>query len=103
MADTIDYGHKKTGIRITGMVYSGIIFFIKMGVAIGGALAGWLLAFYGYQADVEQTETTKLGILISFTVWPAIGSFIVAWVMRKYTLTEQKVVKIQSELRTATS
>ncbi len=103
MADTIDYGHKKTGIRITGMVYSGVIFFIKMGVAIGGALAGWLLAFYNYQADVEQTEATKQGILLSFTVLPALGSFIVAWVMRKYTLTEQQVVEIQGQLNESTS
>ena len=103
MADTIDYGHKKTGIRITGMVYSGVIFFIKMGVAIGGALAGWLLAFYNYQADVAQTEATKQGILLSFTVLPALGSFAVACVMRKYTLTEQKVVKIQAQLSTTTS
>jgi len=103
MADTIDYGHQKTGIRVTGMVYSGIIFFIKMGIAIGGALAGWLLAFYGYQADVEQTQATKTGILISFTLWPAIGSFAVAWVMRKYTLTEQKVEQIQTELKLAES
>lgn len=100
MADTIDYGHKKTGIRITGMVYSGVIFFIKMGVAIGGALAGWLLSFYNYQADFAQTEATKQGILLSFTVLPALGSFAVAWVMRKYTLTEQKVVKIQAQLTT---
>lgn len=103
MADTIDYGHKKTGIRITGLVYSGVIFFIKMGVAIGGALAGWLLAFYNYQADVTQTEATKQGILLSFTVLPALGSFAVAWIMRKYTLTEQKVINIQAELKTATS
>ncbi|WP_019026130.1 glycoside-pentoside-hexuronide (GPH):cation symporter [Colwellia piezophila] len=103
MADTIDYGHKKTGLRITGMVYSGVIFFIKMGVAIGGALAGWLLAFYNYQADVVQTEATKQGILLSFTVLPALGSFAVAWVMRKYTLTEQQVVKIQAQLKTETS
>jgi len=103
MADTIDYGHKKTGIRVTGMVYSGVIFFIKMGVAIGGALAGWLLAFYGYQADVEQIESTKVGILISFTILPAVASFIVAWVMRKYTLTEQQVVDIQAQLKAATS
>lgn len=103
MADTIDYGHKKSGIRITGLVYSGVIFFIKMGVAIGGALAGWLLAFYNYQADVIQTEATKQGILISFTVLPALGSFAVAWVMRKYTLTEQKVVEIQAQLKTTTS
>jgi GPH family glycoside/pentoside/hexuronide:cation symporter len=103
MADTIDYGHKKTGVRVTGIVYSGVIFFIKMGVAIGGALAGWLLSFYGYQADAEQVEATKTGILISFTLWPAIGSFIVAWVMRKYTLTENQVIELQSELKTITS
>ncbi|NMP16363.1 glycoside-pentoside-hexuronide (GPH):cation symporter [Thalassotalea sp. Y01] len=102
MADTIDYGHKKTGIRITGMVYSGVIFFIKMGVALGGAIAGWLLAYYNYQPDAAQTEATKQGILISFTVFPAIGSFVVAWVMRKYTLDTEQVVKIQSEL-TSTS
>lgn len=100
MADTIDYGHNKTGIRVTGMVYSGVIFFIKMGVAIGGALAGWLLSFYGYQADVTQVEETKNGILISFTLLPAIASFIVAWVMRKYTLTENLIIDIQRELKT---
>lgn len=99
MADTIDYGHKKTGVRVTGLVYSGVIFFIKMGVAIGGAIAGMLLTFYGYQADIEQTESTKQGLLLSFTVFPALGSLAVAWIMRKYTLTEQKVINIQSELK----
>ncbi len=99
MADTIDYGHQKSGIRVTGMVYSGIIFFIKMGVAIGGALAGWLLAFSGYQADIAQTESTKLGLLISFTVLPALSSIAVAWIMRKYTLTEEKVIEIQANLK----
>jgi GPH family glycoside/pentoside/hexuronide:cation symporter len=103
MADTIDYGHKKTGTRITGLVYSGVIFFIKMGVAIGGALAGWLLTFYDYQADIQQTEATKQGILLSFTIFPALGSLAVAWVMRKYTLTEQKVIKIQAQLNTVSS
>jgi GPH family glycoside/pentoside/hexuronide:cation symporter len=74
-----------------------------MGIAIGGALAGWLLTFYGYQADVEQSDATKQGLLLSFTVLPALGSFAVAWVMRKYTLTEKKVISIQSELNTVTS
>ncbi|MBU2871139.1 glycoside-pentoside-hexuronide (GPH):cation symporter [Colwellia sp. E2M01] len=101
MTDTIDYGHKKTGIRVTGLVYSGVIFFIKMGVAIGGALAGWLLTFYNYQADIEQTEAAKQGILLSFTLFPAMGSILVAWVMTKYTLTEQKIITIQHELKTS--
>lgn len=99
MADTIDYGHWKTGVRITGMVYSAVVFFIKLGVAIGGALAGWLLAYYGYQADIEQNETTKHGILLSFTLFSALGSIMVAFVMRWYTLDTDKVNTIHLELQ----
>lgn len=98
MADAVDYGHWKTGIRITGMVYSSIVFFIKMGLALGGAIAGWLLAYYGYQADVVQTASAQQGILISFTVYPAIGSVIVAYVMSRYQLNDNKMAEIQSEL-----
>jgi glycoside/pentoside/hexuronide:cation symporter, GPH family len=99
MADTIDYGHWKTGVRITGMVYSAVVFFIKLGVAIGGALAGWLLAYYGYQADIEQNETTKHGILLSFTLFAAAGSIMVAYVMRWYKLDTNKVNTIHLELQ----
>ena len=103
MADTIDYGHWKTGIRITGMIYSAVVFFIKLGVAFGGAFAGWLLAYYGYQADVEQTSTAREGILLSFTVYPALGSILVAWVMRGYVLDKEKVEQIHFELNTKPS
>jgi len=99
MADTIDYGHWKTGIRITGIIYSAVVFFIKLGVAVGGALAGWLLAYYGYQADVEQTDITQQGILLSFTIFPALGSILVAWVMRWYTLDDKKVAEIHQALQ----
>lgn len=98
MADTVDYGQWKTGVRTTGMVYSSIIFFIKLGLAIGGAAAGWLLAGYGYQADVSQTEVAKQGILISFSIYPAFGSLLVALVMRWYILTQQKISQISQDL-----
>ncbi|MFT5452255.1 MAG: GPH family glycoside/pentoside/hexuronide:cation symporter [Enterobacterales bacterium] len=100
MADTVDYGHWKTGIRITGMVYSAIVFFIKMGLALGGAIAGWLLAYYGYQADTAQSPETLDGLLLSFTVFPAIGSLVVAYVMRWYILDDAKLEKIQQEIQT---
>jgi len=99
MADTVDYGQWKTGIRITGMVYSAIVFFIKMGLALGGAIAGWLLAYYGYQADVVQTPETLNGLLLSFSLYPAIGSLMVAFVMRWYTLDNQKIEQIQKEIQ----
>lgn len=98
MADTIDYGEHKTGLRVTGLVYSGVIFFIKMGVAIGGALAGWLLALYDYQPDTTQSQTTLDGIVLSFTLYPALGSLLVAFIMTRYTLTEQKVSDLHEHL-----
>lgn len=99
MADTVDYGHYKTGIRITGLVYSSIVFFIKLGLALGGALAGWLLAFYQYQADSVQTTATQQGILLSFTVLPAIGSVLVALVMSRYRLRSNTVLDIHQQLQ----
>ncbi|MCL2913502.1 glycoside-pentoside-hexuronide (GPH):cation symporter [Shewanella corallii] len=103
MADTVDYGEWKTGVRITGMLYSSIIFFIKLGLALGGAIAGWLLAGYGYVADAEQTPMALQGILMSFTVYPAIGAIIVAFVMGKYTLNRQKVSEVTQALNTDTN
>jgi len=98
MADAVDYGQYKTGVRITGMIYSSIIFFIKLGVAVGGAAAGWLLSGYGYQADTTQTAEALNGILLSFTLYPAVGSLLVAIVMRWYILDSNKVDEIHLAL-----
>jgi glycoside/pentoside/hexuronide:cation symporter, GPH family len=96
MADVVDYGHWKSGIRVTGMVYSSVVFFIKLGLALGGAFAGWLLALYGYEAGVPQSDSSLQGIVLSFTLIPAAMSILVAMVMRFYRLTDEKVREIQS-------
>ena len=103
MADTVDYGHWKTGIRITGMVYSSVVFFIKLGLALGGAIAGWLLAYYDYRADVVQTAATREGIVLSFTLWPAVASLLVAAIMSRYKLDRGRVEQVQLELRTTSA
>ncbi|TMP72785.1 MFS transporter [Pseudoalteromonas sp. S1609] len=98
MADTIDYGVRQNGRRLTGLVYASIVFFIKLGLALGGAIAGWLLAYYQYQANVELSEATKNGILTSFTLYPAIGSVLVALIMSKYSLDNKTIKKITADL-----
>ena len=98
MADTIDYGVWQNGQRLTGLVYASVVFFIKLGLALGGAIAGWLLAYYQYQANVELSEATKSGILTSFTLYPAIGSILVALIMTKYNLDNKTIKKITADL-----
>ncbi|GGD70406.1 glycoside-pentoside-hexuronide (GPH):cation symporter [Lacimicrobium alkaliphilum] len=103
MADIVDYGQWRTGLRITGMTYSSIVFFIKLGLALGGAVAGWLLAYYGYEPNQVQSEQTRQGILHSFTLLPAITFVLVAVVMKFYKLNDAKVVRVRNELeKTAT-
>ncbi len=98
MADTIDYGQWQDGQRLTGLVYASVVFFIKLGLALGGASAGWLLAYYGYQADSEISQATKNGILTSFTLYPAIGSILVALIMKRYILDNKTVQQINADL-----
>lgn len=98
MADIVDYGQWRTGLRITGMTYSSIVFFIKLGLALGGAVAGWLLAYYGYAPNQVQSQQTREGILLSFTLLPAITFVLVAAVMKFYKLNDAKVVQVRNEL-----
>lgn len=99
MADVVDYGHWKTGIRITGSVYSTIVFFLKLGIALGGSIALWALAFYGFEADTDLSESTREGIKILFTLFPIVFFLIVAAVMRKYRLTDDLVKSVHTELQ----
>lgn len=97
MADTVDYGEWKSGVRLTGVTYSTIVFFIKVGLALGGAMAGWLLAFYGYEADIHKQVVVD-GIVLSFCLLPAMASLMVALIMRWYKLDNQNIARIQQEL-----
>ncbi|EPK7357497.1 glycoside-pentoside-hexuronide (GPH):cation symporter [Kluyvera intermedia] len=99
ITDANNYGEWKTQRRITGMNVAANIFIIKLGVAIGGALTGWGLAFYGYQAGVEQQSAEAIrGVLILFTVLPAIFYLITAVSIRYYRLTEDRMNAIVADL-----
>ena len=43
MGDVADYGEWKTGRRASGTVTSAVVFALWAGLALGGAVAGWLL------------------------------------------------------------
>lgn len=62
IADCADWGQWKLGRRSTGFVFSGMVFALKAGLGIGGALAGWLLAMYGYSPETATEPGVLLGI-----------------------------------------
>lgn len=69
IADTVDYGEWKSGVRAQGLLAStasGIA--IKLGSGLGGAIPAWLLAAGGYVANQTQTPSALHMIEISF-IW----------------------------------
>ena len=72
MADVADYSEWKTSRRATGFVFAGIVFALKAGLGLGGALASWILGAYGYVANATQTPHALLGIRLSATIYSAI-------------------------------
>jgi sugar (glycoside-pentoside-hexuronide) transporter len=69
MGDVADYGEWKTGRRATATVTSGVVFALWVGLALGGAIAGWLLSFFGYVPNAIQTEHALLGIRLTASVF----------------------------------
>ncbi len=54
-ADIADYSEWKTGRRATGLIFSSSSMSQKLGWTIGGSLSGWLLFYFGFEANVVQT------------------------------------------------
>lgn len=101
VADTADYGALKTGKTIMGMSFSAHLLVIKLGLAVGGALTGWLLAYYGYVANQSQTEHALFGIMVVFAGSGVVVGVLMWLVMRFYPLTDQRMLDVHRELHEA--
>lgn len=76
IADTIEYGHWKTGTRVEGMLYSSTTFGAKVGAGVGGAVALAVIGAAGYDglaavqapAALEAIKVLYLIVPIPFVI-----------------------------------
>ena len=61
MGDVADYGEWKTGRRASGTVTSAVVFALWAGLALGGAIAGWLfsLLWLRLRSDVQRRTRSR--------------------------------------------
>ena len=52
LADVVDYGEWKTGVRLDGLTNSATSFGMKVGAGLGSALVGWGLAWASYDGKL---------------------------------------------------
>lgn len=97
-ADTADYSEYKTGRRATGLVFSASSMSQKLGWTLGGAITLWLLAFFGFEANVDQSPETIRGIKYMISIVPAIAAVLSGIFMYFYQLDDKTMKKIETEL-----
>jgi GPH family glycoside/pentoside/hexuronide:cation symporter len=98
-ADTADYGEWKFGRRATGLVFSAATFSQKMGWAVGGALAGFLLTIIGFVANVAQNDATLSGIRHMMSTIPAAIALVVIAISLFYELSDKLEKQVGRELQ----
>ena len=97
-ADVADYGEWKSGRRTTGLIFSGLLFSQKMGLAFGAGLSGWILGWFGFVASEIQSDSALLGIRLMFSVFPGLLTLGAALTTIAYPLTDTRVREIDAEL-----
>ncbi|HVZ63424.1 MAG TPA: MFS transporter [Lacunisphaera sp.] len=96
--DTADYGEWKFGRRATGLLISATVLIQKIGLAIGGALIGWLLDYYGFIPNAVQTPRAIHGVTLLFSLMPGTLAVLAGFATILYSLDEPQVKQIEREL-----
>ena len=73
---------------------------LKLGLALGGAMIGWMLAGGGYDAAAKTQNSATISIIIAlFTIVPAICYLLSAVIAKRfYTLKTPYLTEIMSQL-----
>lgn len=100
IADVADYSEWKNNRRATAIIFSAMIFGLKAGLSIGGALVAGILASYDYNTDlVSQAANTINGIKLSISVFPAITFLLGITCLFFYKINKRMELQIESDLK----
>jgi Na+/melibiose symporter-like transporter len=98
MGDVADYSEWKNRRRATGMVFAGVVFALKAGLGVGGALLGGIIQSFGYVSNSVQTDLALTGLRFTSSLLPA-GLYLIGVVaLCFYPITKKYNQKIQVEL-----
>lgn len=104
LADTMEYGEWKTGVRIEGLIYSGASMGIKVGTGLGSALIGWGLAASGYAGDQATQSAESVTMISNLFIWvPSLVSILMAMLLYFFKLDKQypQILKELQEMKSA--
>lgn len=98
MGDVADHSEYHNHRRATGFVFAGIVFALKTGLGLGGAICGGIIDSFGFVPNVEQTDSAMLGIKLSASLIPSATFFVGVIALLFYKISKSYNEKMQAEL-----
>ncbi|MFA0077703.1 MFS transporter [Vibrio artabrorum] len=101
ISDCADYGEYRDGVRINALIGGGMLFSTKLGMAIGGALIGYVLAYYDYKPDMAITADSDFtfGMMLLMAIIPAICHAVASFIFSRYKLTDDYLLKMNKSTK----
>ena len=98
VADVADYDRVETGQQRSGVYYGIWGLATKISEALALAAVGWILTWFGYVPNVEQTPHALLGIRLFFGLIPAGFIFLALPLLFKYPITRKSHALVKAKL-----
>ena len=99
IADCIDYGEYKSGIRTQGLTFSATTFMEKLAGSIGGAIVGFVLQAFGYDGSAAvQSASGMTSIYLIYLIIP-MAICALTFVMMLFYNLDSKMPEIESYLK----
>ena len=104
IADVADYSEWKNNRRATALLFSAMIFGLKAGLSIGGALVAAILSAYGYDALLAaQPPAVVHGIRLAVSLYAAIPFLLGIASLYFYEIRKPMERRIEADLGTRRS
>lgn len=99
-ADVCDWEELKNGLPRKEGIFGAIYWWmVKFGTALAGLLSGFIMTFVGFSPELStQPEDAITGLRVFYSVFPILGTLLAMYVMRNYSISEEKAKEITEAL-----
>ncbi|NLO71750.1 MAG: MFS transporter [Porphyromonadaceae bacterium] len=98
LGDVADHSEWENHRRATGFVFAGIVFALKAGLGIGGAICGAIIDAFGFIPNTIQTAEAVVGIKLTSSIIPAITFTVGVIALLFYPITKKLNEQVQADL-----
>lgn len=98
MADSIEYGHWKTGVRIEGTLYSATTFGAKVGGGVGMVVATTVLGMAGYNGALAVQSESAITAISNLYIYAPIIFLVILPILYCFYKLDKQYPQVMKEL-----